>query len=64
METSAQLYTPAALPPRKEPPVPTGWGAGRVPNPVLTYWRKEKIAFFAPAGNRTLAVQPVVLKTG
>jgi hypothetical protein len=36
---SGQLHTPAALPPGKEPPVPTGQEAGWAPEPVWKTWR-------------------------
>jgi len=42
MEVNGQLHDPAALPPGKEPLVPTGWEAGWAPEPVCTRWRAEK----------------------
>jgi hypothetical protein len=51
MEVSGQLHAPAALPPGKQPPVPTGKEAEWAPEPFLTRWWREK--FQAPAGNRT-----------
>jgi hypothetical protein len=33
-------HAPAALPPRKEAPVPTGYEAGCAPEPVWMLWRK------------------------
>jgi hypothetical protein len=47
-----------ALPPRKGPPVPIVQEAGWAPEPVLTQRIEEKS--FAPAGDRTPVVQPVV----
>jgi hypothetical protein len=38
---SGQLHAPAALPPGKEPPVPTAYEAGWVPEAVWTMWRTE-----------------------
>jgi hypothetical protein len=38
---SGQLHASAALPPRKETPVPIGEEAGWVPEPVWTTWRRE-----------------------
>jgi len=57
MEVSCQPYDPAALPPEEEQPVPIGYEAGWVSEPVWTRWRKEK--FPAPAGNRSPVVQAV-----
>jgi hypothetical protein len=47
-----------ALPPGKGPPVPIGQEAGWAPEPVWTQGIEEKS--FAPAGDRTPIVQPVV----
>jgi len=52
MEVSGQFHARAALPPEKEPLVPTGQEAGWAPEPVWTRWLREK--FPAPAGTRTL----------
>jgi hypothetical protein len=52
MDVSGQLHAPAALPPGKEPLVPTELEAGWAPEPFWTRWWREK--FSAPAGNRTL----------
>jgi len=41
MEVSGQLETPAALPPGKEPPAPSGQEARRSPERVWTLWRQE-----------------------
>jgi hypothetical protein len=59
MGVSGQCHAPAALlPPGKGPPVPIGQEAGWAPEPVWTQRLQEKS--FAPAGNRTPVVQPVV----
>jgi hypothetical protein len=47
-----------ALPPGKGPPVPILQEAGWAPEPVWTQMLEEK--YFAPAGDRTPVVQPVV----
>jgi hypothetical protein len=47
-----------ALPPGKGPPVPSVQEAGWAPEPVWTQRLEEKS--FAPAGDRTPVVQPVV----
>jgi hypothetical protein len=57
MEVSGQLHAPAALDTEKEPPVPTGYEAGWVPESVWAQWRGEK--FPCTAENRTLVVQPI-----
>jgi hypothetical protein len=42
MEVSGLLHAPAALPPWREPPVPTGQEAGWNPESVWTrYWYGE-----------------------
>jgi hypothetical protein len=46
MEMSGQFHTPAALPPGKELPIPTGYEAGWALEPVGRY-REEKIFSFA-----------------
>jgi hypothetical protein len=48
MELSGQLHAPAALPPGKDPLVPTGKETSWAPEPVWTWWWKDK--FPAPAG--------------
>jgi hypothetical protein len=57
MKVSGQPYAPAALPPGKEPPVPTGKEGGGAPEPVCTLRTREKS--LDPAGNRTAVVHPV-----
>jgi hypothetical protein len=47
-----------ALPPGRGPPVPIGQEAGWAPEPVWTQRLEEKS--FAPVGDRTPVVQPVV----
>jgi hypothetical protein len=42
MKVSGQPQASAILPPRKEPPVPTGQEAVWAPEPVWTLWREEK----------------------
>jgi hypothetical protein len=59
MGVSGQPHGPAALlPPGKGPPVPIVQEAGWAPEPVWTQRLQEKS--FAPAGDRTPVVQPVV----
>jgi hypothetical protein len=58
-KASGQLQVPAALPPGKKPPVPTGFQAGWAPEPVWTRGRENKIPFPAPATIQTPGVQPV-----
>jgi hypothetical protein len=43
MEVSGQFHTPAALPPEKQHPLPTGQEAGWAPEPVWTLWKGEKL---------------------
>jgi hypothetical protein len=50
MEVSGQIHDPAALTPRKAPPVPVRQEAGRVPEAVWTLRRREKSLLI---GNRT-----------
>jgi hypothetical protein len=59
MGVSGQRHVPAALlPPGKGPPVPIVQEAGWAPEPVWTQRIQEKS--YAPAGDRTPIVQPVV----
>jgi hypothetical protein len=51
MEVSGKHHAPAALPVRKEPPVPIGYEAGWVPEPVWMLCRRRKSY---PAGNDIL----------
>jgi hypothetical protein len=44
-----------ALPPEKMLPVSLGYEFNYIPESVWTLWIREN--FFAPAGNRTLAVE-------
>jgi hypothetical protein len=60
MEKSGQLHAPGSFTPRKEPQVLIGKEAGWAPEPVWTTWSREKS--IAPAGNRTLAVQPLAYR--
>jgi hypothetical protein len=53
MEVSGQLHAPVALLPGKDPLVPIGKEAGWTPE----QWSIVKS--LVPAGNQTLAVQPV-----
>jgi hypothetical protein len=41
MEVSGQVHAPAALPKRKELPVPIGYEAGWAPEPV---WKRKNLA--------------------
>jgi hypothetical protein len=43
MEVSGQLHDPAALPPRKQHPLPIEYGAGRTPRKVLKAAEKRKM---------------------
>jgi hypothetical protein len=52
---SGQLHISPALPPGKEPAVPTVQETEWAPQPVWTLWSIEKSV--APAPNRTSAVQ-------
>ena len=52
MEKHGYLYTPAALPLLKEPPLDIEQENGWAPEIVLTFWRKDKS--FACTGNQTL----------
>jgi hypothetical protein len=59
MGVSGQRHVLAALlPPVKGPPVPIVQEAGWAPEPVWTHRLEEKS--FAPAGDQTPVVQPVV----
>jgi hypothetical protein len=51
----SQLHPPAALPPSKLSPEPTGYEGGWATQPVSKLWRRAKLIFLA--GNRTLAVR-------
>jgi hypothetical protein len=55
------LHDPTALPPGKDPPVPTEQEAGWTPGPVWTLSRKEN--YLVPAGNPTPEIQPAVPAT-
>jgi hypothetical protein len=57
MEVNAQLHTPAALPTEKEPLVPIEKEAVRAPEPVSTWWWREKNPLPTPTGNRTPVIQ-------
>jgi hypothetical protein len=57
-EWSASRPGRAFLPPGKGPPVPIVQEAGWAPEPVWTQRLEEKS--FAPAGDRTPVVQPIV----
>jgi len=52
MEKHGYLYTPAALPLLKKPPLSIEHKTGWAPEIVLTFWRKNKS--LACAGNNTL----------
>jgi hypothetical protein len=57
MEASGQLHAPAALPPGKAPPIPTGYEAWWAPESVWMLWRRDKSC---TARNRTQVVQLIV----
>jgi len=42
MEVNGQLQAPAALPPGREPLIHIGQEARRDPEPVWTWWQREK----------------------
>jgi len=42
MEMNCQPQASVALPPGKQSPVPTEYGAGWASDPVSTFWSKEK----------------------
>jgi hypothetical protein len=56
---SGQLHGPAALTPRKEPPVPIGKKAGWALEPVWTTWRKENSLPYRDSNSDPSVVQPV-----
>jgi hypothetical protein len=56
MDVNGGLHVRVALPPEKEPPVAVGNETGRALKPVWTLINKR---ILSPAGNRTLATQPV-----
>jgi hypothetical protein len=58
MGVSSQRHDPAALYPRKGPPVPIVQEAGWAPEPVWTHRLEEKSP--TSIGDRTPIVQPVV----
>jgi hypothetical protein len=43
---SGQLHAPVALPPGKEPPVPTGEETGWAPEEVRMLWREKNLALW------------------
>jgi hypothetical protein len=66
MDMNSQLHVPAALPPRKNPPVPIGQKSGCAPGCVWTLWRTKKIP--SPKSNpgrsaRSLITVPTELPT-
>jgi hypothetical protein len=59
LEMSSQVYAPAALPPKKEPPVPIGWEVGWAPEPVWTTWRREDSWSYLDSNSNPSLVQRV-----
>jgi hypothetical protein len=53
VEVIGQLHTPAALPPQKEPSVPTEYDDGLAPEPELRFW---KTGHESPEGSRGIAL--------
>jgi ribosomal protein S27E len=63
MVVSGQLHAPGALPPRREAPVPTGQGAGWVPEQVRILWRRGNLLPFSGNRNPAVQIEPVVIPT-
>jgi hypothetical protein len=63
MEVSGQLQALAALPPGKEPLVPTGYEAGWAPESVWTLWNKEISYPCRESHPDSLAAQAVAIPT-
>jgi hypothetical protein len=59
LKVSRQLHAPAALSPRKKPPVPIGYEAGWTPEPVWTVWRSENSWPHRDSNSDLSVVQPV-----
>jgi hypothetical protein len=59
LEVSGQLHAPAALPPRKEPPVPIGEEVGWTSEPVWKSWRRENSWPHRDSNSDFSVVQPV-----
>lgn len=57
MEVNCQFEALAALPPGKEPSVPTEYDARSAREIICTLWRREKSLHHT--GNSTPAIQPV-----
>jgi hypothetical protein len=59
LEVSGQLHAPAALPPGKEPRVPTGYEVGWTPEPGWKTWRRENSWPYRVPNSDPSVVQPV-----
>jgi hypothetical protein len=59
VKVSGQLHAPAALPPRKEPPVPIGEEVGWTSEPVWMIWRRENSWNYRDSNSDPLVVQSV-----
>jgi hypothetical protein len=59
MEVSGQLHVPAALPPGKEPLVPTGQEVGWTPEPVWMIWRRGNSWPYQDLNSDPSVVQPI-----
>jgi len=46
MDVSGQLHAFAPLCLEKDPPEPTQWETGWAPNPVWTWWWRNRIGFW------------------
>jgi hypothetical protein len=59
---SGQLHPPAALPPKKEIPVPIGYGSEWDPETYWMTWRGEKSCPYRDSNFDISAVQPVAIR--
>jgi hypothetical protein len=54
-----EQHATTALPPRKEPPLPSGYEAGWASEPIWTTWRSEDFLPYRDSNSDTSVVQPV-----
>jgi hypothetical protein len=59
MNSSGDLYDPAALPSRKEHPIRSGWESVWAPEPVWTLWKGGHLCFCQESNPNSLIVQAV-----